>query len=359
MISSSGVTLLTAAVLTAWPWTQASADEPWIALKTGLKCSACHVNRSGGGGRNNLGSVYAQTQLTWAAGEVKSRALTEFLFVGFDFRLKASGTARESTPRTSIDLDEAQVYLEARLVRDRVALYIDQTVGPNRAVARELFAVVEKLPLNGYAKAGKLLVPYGIRLKDDEEFIRSITGFNYNTPDQGVEVGVEPGPWSIVIAVTNGNLGAAENNSGKLASTLVSYTRSKYRVGLSASRNTADGLRRDVYGGFGGVRLGRLGVLGELDFLEERLLDTAPRRQFIGFAEGDLTLRQGLNAKVTYGYHDRDRDVPEDQRIRWRFGLEAFPNPFVQLSGFYILEEDIPQASRDLDRVFLELRLHF
>ena len=83
--------LVSAAVLTAWPWTQVSA-EPWIALKTGLKCSACHVNRTGGGARNNLGSVYAQTQLTWADGEVKSRALTDFLFVGFDFRLKTSGT---------------------------------------------------------------------------------------------------------------------------------------------------------------------------------------------------------------------------------------------------------------------------
>ncbi|HEU4682657.1 MAG TPA: hypothetical protein VFS51_12965 [Gemmatimonadales bacterium] len=358
MASSSGVILLSTAVLTAWPWTQVSA-EPWIALKTGLKCSACHVNRSGGGGRNTLGSVYAQTQLPWATEDVKSRALTEFLFVGFDLRLKAMGTVRESSPRTSIDLDEAQVYLEARMVRDRIALYIDQTVGPNRAVARELFALIEKLPLNGYAKAGKLLVPYGIRLKDDEEFIRAVTGFNYDTPDQGLEIGIEPGPWSVVVALANGNVGAAENNSGKLGSAVASYTRSRYRLGLSASRNTADALRRDVYGVFGGLRLGPLALLAEADYVEERLSAAAPARQFLGFAEGDLTLGQGLNAKVTYGYHDRNRDVPEDQRIRWRFGLEAFPNPFLQLSGFYILDQDIPQATRDLDRMFLELRLHF
>jgi hypothetical protein len=61
--------------------------------------------------------------------------------VGLDFRLKASGTLRESSPR------EGQAYLEARLVRNRIALYIDQTVGPNRAVSRELFALVEKLPV--------------------------------------------------------------------------------------------------------------------------------------------------------------------------------------------------------------------
>ena len=358
MQGSLGAALLAGAVFVALPRGPVWA-EPWIALKTGLKCSACHVNRSGGGARNDFGSIYAQTRLTWAPGDVRSRALTEFLFVGLDFRLKASGTLRESSPRTAIDLDEAQAYLEARLVRDRIALYIDQTVGPNRAVARELFALIEKLPGNGYAKAGKLLVPYGLRLKDDEEFIRAVTGFNYNTPDQGLEVGLEPGPWSLVVALTNGSVGAAENNSGKLTSAVVSYIRSSYRLGLSGSRNSGDGVRRDVYGGFGGLRLGPVGILGEADFVEERLPESAPRRQFLAFLEGDLSLRQGVNAKVTYGYHDRNRDVPEDQRVRWRFGLEAFPNPFVQLSGFYILDEDIPQATRDLDRVLLELRLHF
>ncbi|MEO6057821.1 MAG: hypothetical protein ABIQ49_13380 [Gemmatimonadales bacterium] len=347
-----------AVVLVAVPRAHA-AGEPWIAIKTGLKCSACHVNRSGGGARNDFGSVYAQTRLTWAPGDVKSRALTEFLSLGLDFRLKASGTLSESNPRTAIDLDEAQVYLEARLVRDRIAVYIDQTVGPNRAVARELFALIEKLPWNGYAKAGKLLVPYGLRLKDDEEFVRAETGFNYDTPDQGVELGVEPGPWSAVLALTNGSVGAPENNSGKLASAVVSYIRSRYRIGLSGSRNTGDGVRRDAYGGFGGLRLGPVGILGEADFVEDRLPQSAPRRQFLGFVEGDLALRPGLNAKLTYGYQDRNRDVSEDQRVRWRFGLEAFPNPFLQLSGFYVLDEDIPQATGDLDRIFLELRLHF
>lgn len=339
---------------------QASANEPWLAIRTGLKCSACHVNRSGGGARNAFGSVYAQTLLPWSRGELRSRDLNDFLAVGLDFRLRASGTLRNADPRTSLDIDEAQAYLEARLIRRRVALYIDQTLGPGRAVARELFALVEELPLNGYAKAGKLLIPYGLRLKDDAEFIRQVAGFNYTTPDQGVELGIEPGPWSLVVALANGSQGASENNSGKLVNAVASLTRHGYRVGLSASRNSGDGHRRDVFGGFGGLRLGPLGLLGELDFIEERPLAPAPRRrQFLGFAEADLTLRQGLNAKVTYGYHDRDRDVPEDQRVRWRFGIEAFPIPFVQVSGFYLLEEDIPQATEDLDRLLLELRLHF
>ena len=147
-----------------------------------------------GGARNDFGSIYAQTRLTWAPGEVKNRAITEYLSVGLDFRLKASGTLSESSPRTAIDIDEAQAYLEARLVCDRIALYLDETVGPNRAVARELFALLEKLPWNGYAKAGKLLGPCGLRLKDDDEFIRGVTGFNYAASRSGRSALLKLGP---------------------------------------------------------------------------------------------------------------------------------------------------------------------
>ena len=331
------------------------AAEPYLALRTGLKCAACHVNRSGGGMRTSFGSIYGQTTLPWRQGEYLSPKIAEFLTVGVDLRMKASGTFKETSPRTSLDLDEAQAYVEARLIRDRVALYLDQTVGPNRAVARELFALIEKLPANGYVKAGKILLPFGLRLKDDGEFIRGITGFNYDTPDQGVEVGIEPGPLSLALALTNGSQGASENDDGKQATATAAFIDSRFRVGVSASRNSADQGDRDVVGGFGGFRVGRASFMGEFDYIS----DVSGREQLVGFVEGDVLIRQGLNGKVTYGWFDRNTAVDEDARYRMRFGLEAFPNPFIELSAFYILEENIPQATDDFDRLELELRLFF
>ncbi|HXV85092.1 MAG TPA: hypothetical protein VD793_00255 [Gemmatimonadales bacterium] len=337
-----------------------ASAEPHLAMRTGLKCSACHVNRSGGGGRSAFGSVYAQTQLPWKTTAARNRALNDYLALGFDVRTVASGYVSDASPRTSIDLEEANVYMEARLIDRVLALYVDQTLGPGRADAREAFALVEQLPLNGYAKAGKFLLPYGLRLQDDLEFIRQQTGFSYDTPDQGVELGIEPGPLSWILAVTNGSSGGPEGNSGKQLTSSAALVFRHFRLGASASHNELDGVaRRRVFGGFGGARLGPLTLLGEVDRIEEVLPSSVKLEQDAAYVAGDLLLTKGVSAKVTYGYFDKSRAIPEDERVRWRFGLELFPAGFARLAAFYTADVWIPQATADRDRISLEFHLHF
>jgi len=336
------------------------ALEPRLAMLTGLKCSVCHVNRTGGGARTAFGAAYGQTQLP-ARTEgypFRNRALNDWISVGANVRVVGSAAVTDATPQTSIETERANVYLEARLIPDRLAIYADEKLGPGQAGAREVFGLVESLPLNGYAKFGKFLPPFGLRIVDDLAFTRDVTGFNFQTPDQGVEVGVEPGPLSVFVAVSNGSGGAAEGDDQKQVTGSAVWVSRRVRLGASASRNRLGTNTRDVLGAYGGFNIGTFSLTGEVDRVRDRQ-GVSDRRQVVVYGAGNLLLRRGVNARVTYGYHDRDTDVPEDQRVRIRVGLEVFPIPLLQASAYLTVLDDIPQAPAQQDRVSMELHFFF
>ncbi len=353
------------AVATLPPVGLDSEREPYLAVRTGLKCSNCHVNRTGGGMRKDFGAIFGGRDLpmTSEGFRFQNRALNVWLMIGADFRLTGTAVLSDATPQTALDVNRANLYFEARLIENKLAVYFDETVAPGGARSREFFALLDVLPLNGYAKAGQFFLPSGLRILDDEEFIREQTGFTLLTADQGVEVGIEPGPFSVVVALTNGNSGAAENNSGKRVTGTAAWVRRRLRLGASASRNTQSGMHTDVLGGFGGLSLGRVSLLGEVDFVSGASAEGADVDQLVAYGEGNVLVRQGINAKVTYGFHDRDVDRAEDERIRARIGLELFPIPYLQVSGFFTLRDDIPENRRlalpQKDQVSIELHLLF
>ncbi len=334
-----------------------AADEPYLAIRTGLKCSACHTNRTGGGGRNAFGSAWGQTQLPIKTFDVRNRNLTDWLAIGFDVRARFGAAVQTTQPQTEFDIPEAQVQLEGQLIPGVLTLYVDQTVGPEQSRTREAFGMVSWKPASGYAKAGKMLLPFGWRLWDDNAFIRSETGFTYGTPDIGVEVGIEPGPLSWSVALTNGTAGGAEGDNGKMITTQAIFTYPAFRIGVSASRNDLPATTRDVFGGLGGVKLGPLALLGEADWIKED--GVTQRDQFVGYVEGNLLAHRGVNAKVSYGYHDPNLDVSDDELVRMRFGVEVFPITALQVSGFYEFRDAPPASAFNIDRILLELHVHF
>ena len=353
------------AVVVGGPATLRAEKEPYLAIRTGLKCSACHVNRTGGGMRNDFGSVYGGTNLPVSneGFQFQNRALNDWLRVGSDFRLTGTLTVPQATPRTALDINRGNVYVEARLLDQKLTLYFDQTLAPNSA-SREFFALVDWLPVSGYAKVGKFFLPSGLRLLDDQEFVRSETGFTMLAPDQGVELGFEPGPFSIIASVTNGSAGAAENDDGKMVTGTAAWVSRRVRLGASASHNSrTGGQNTNIFGGFGGLSVGPFSFLGEVDFVRGASVEGPDVDQLVVFGEGDVLLTKGVNAKVTYGYHDRNVDRADDERVRARFGIEVFPFPYFQLSGFYLYRDDIPETEplslpQD-DQVILELHLFF
>jgi len=330
--------------------------EPYLAARTKNKCGQCHVNRTGGGMRTPYGFVYSFTQL--AAAHIRTDKSTLFdpnlnenIRLGVNFRYSRifnfgakDSAGAKSNPQDDFAIPEANLYVQTRLIEDRVTLYLDQRVSEG-ALTRELFLLWEKLPGNGYFKAGRTLLPYGLRLLDDESFVRQETNYHYDRHDLGIEIGLEPGQFSLVGSLTEDNFSAVSY-----------YIWRGIRAGVSFARNTS---KSDDYtwGGFGTLVAGRFTLLGEIDFIDQ---EGVKKRAY--FSELDLLLRRGINLKVVYDLFDRNIKIPLDRdgQERVTIGLETFPIQFFQVGLFYRFNSFIPQnISGNEDQAEIQFHLFF
>ena len=194
-----------------------------------------------------------------------------------------------------------------------------------------------------YVKAGRLFVPFGLRIEDDSAFIRQASGVNFASSDEGVEGGIELGPWSAAASVTNGAGGGAENNRGKLVSALASYVDPLWRVGLSASRNANAGADRNMHSLLGGLRTGIIAWLAAAVFIADESAAGGQARQRASLLEANVEVARGHNLKLSYETLDPNTAVREDQRVRYSEVWEAVPFPFTQLRLGARKGEGIPQ----------------
>ena len=338
--------------------------EPYLAIKTGAKCSSCHVNQTGGGKRNTTGVVFGQTALSarppvslWTP-DPENR-----LSVGTDLRANASSVSiPNQTDVLEFELEEALLYAEAELIKDWISLYADQRIAPGGSFNREAFGLF-KFSKDGndfYAKAGRFFLPYGFRLEDDTAFIRQATGFNFDNQDTGVEFGFDRANVSVNVAISNGTAGTAEVDRGKQFSLRSSFVESDWRVGGSLNFNDTDGADRLVGGLFGGLRRGPVQLLGEFAFIRDDFESGDEQDQFVLFTEANIGWRQGHNIKLTYEHLDPDLDIDENEQNRVSTQYEYFPIQFVQLTGGLRFNDGIPQSDNDnTSEAFLQLHLYF
>ena len=363
-IVATGCGLLAALFGTA----ELALAEPAFAVRTGYRCSTCHANRTGGGIRTAFGSIYTQTTLphrplSWGAASTLLRGNPDARFAfGGDLRGQyLTVESRELEDVSSFELAEANVYAEARLIPNRLSLYLDEKVGPGGASARELFGLFSfaNEKSRAYVKVGKFLPPYGWRLPDDAAFVRQFTGFSYTSPDIGVEIGMEPGRWSLHLAAVNGAGGGSDDNRSKRFNLQAVRRFRNWRTGVSGSNNIRGAVTTTHAGILGGANFGRLALLAEGDWVQTRD-DVGSDQRLVGLVEADLLLMRGLNVKLAHDWIDPDRGIQTDDRNRFSIGLEYIPYPFVQLRCFVRFRDGPPQVvgSRD-DQVELEAHIFF
>jgi hypothetical protein len=343
--------------------------EPYLAVRSGLKCVACHVNPSGGGKRNEFGSLYGQTTLAQrqlgfldlgrAAGEPApwTGKVIDPLLLGADLRVTQRSRAVPGSDRvTAKDPTRAQVYVEVRPFGDRLTLYVDERVAPDKPTTREAYALLWFADRSVYLKAGRMYVPFGLRIEDDSAFIRLFSGVNFNLSDDGVEGGLEMGPWSAQLSVTK----AAEGGSGgRFVNALVSYVQPAWRVGASVSVDHRGGADRSMQSVFAGLRTGIVSWLAS----GVQVIDDGPTgrvKQWISLVEGNVEVAKGHNLKLTVEYDDPSRAIAEDHRVRYSVVWEYVPFQFTQLRLGARKSDGIPQnRAQNASEVFLQWHAFF
>ncbi|MBI5609424.1 MAG: hypothetical protein HY902_11150 [Deltaproteobacteria bacterium] len=364
----AALALWACAAATAW-----SADaraEPRFALREGLPCSDCHVNRTGGGMRTAFGAVWAQTHLpTWRSSGAADPQLGSSVHFGANLRLdhrtvlpartSIQGKQYATPASNSFDISEGNVYLRADLIPDALSVYVDEVVAPEGASAREAFVLYSALPAGLYLKAGRFMLPYGLRIWDDTAFMRQQTGFNYANQDLGVELGTTGKHWSAALSLSNGSLGGGDGNLAKQLTATVGVFDSWWRLYASAAWNDTsvrDFPFQTVTGGLhGGVRLARLTLLGSVDWIRG-IGNPEIYDQLSLFTEADFELWRGVHLRGRFEAFDPSRQIANNERDRFIAGLSWFPVQFAELRLEYRKNRDIPQRpAGNADELLVQL----
>jgi hypothetical protein len=341
----------------------AAFAEPYLAAQMGLKCGQCHTNPTGGGLRNVFGNTFAQTEmpakrLRKEGDEPWTGLLGKYFAVGGNLRANYNyNDVPNNEEQSSFDLEEGRVYLEAAIIPGRLSVYVDELVAPGNADNREANVRFWIRENSLYVKAGRMYLPFGWRLEDDTAFTRQLSGINMTTPDNGAEIGLESGPWSAQLAVSNGTGGGPEDDTGKQATLRAEFVQPVWRVGVSASANNSDVGDREAFAVHGAIRTGPIVWLGEVDYIKDDSLTPSPRDQYAALAEADWRIRAGHNLKLTFEYFEPDDDVDEDEQTRASLVYELTPVEFLQFRAGARIYDGIPQSDQQNRKLYF-LQLH-
>jgi hypothetical protein len=363
MKHSVQVTLVFATLLVAFVLLPGrAAAEPYLAVEAGLKCSNCHVNPTGGGKRNAFGTLYARNQISAHAIELAEGrkpwtgdVSTRWFGVGGDYRggyesVDIPGEEEQSDWATT----RATVYAEVRLLPQLLSLYADQRIAPDDSENREVYVLLTPLQGKITVKAGQMFLPFGLRLEDDNTFVRQSTGVNFLTPDDGVEVGLELAKWSTQVAVIDGESGADDTISASAV-----YVQPKWRLGASVNTSEDAFGSRDMQSIFGGLKTGPISWLAEWSVINDDQ-PAGDNGSYATLLEGNWRLRKGHNLKVGYEFLEPDDDRSEDQQERYSLVWEYSPVQFVQSRIGIRRYNGIPNITvSNRDEVFAQLHVYF
>ena len=348
------IALLGATALLSPP---SASAKPEFSARQNTPCWKCHVSPTGGGIRNPTGFSFSrQTALEAATRFLNENykdfgefvpAVGDYLQFGADMRAMWHDRAQDPDVDGDEQVNSSTFYLmEAAMYADAHLLPVLHLTGGYDAAQQtfEAYGQIDNLPAGLYARVGRFLLPYGIRLDDHTAFTRAPLGFHNTGQDAGIELGVRPGPAFVLAALTNGNPGdaTADRDGDYYAVTAQTGVRFwKVALGGSFFHNTRAGLVRRTYGPWLTAGIWKFSYIGEAGIFDQERLAPADANdtEFIrGWAVThllDVEIIRGLALQGMYTHWDPNWDILDDHVYRIVGGVNFFPIPFFETQFQY------------------------
>lgn len=345
---------------------------PRFAARTGMTCGTCHINPTGGGMRTDFArNVFARQWLATSTGPAADVDLGEHVAVGGDLRagyLFLDAPRPELVDTASFALMQADLYVWAEPTPG-LAFYLDK----GAYGGFEAFALVRPFGRPDHRdftiKAGRFVVPFGLRDVNHASYVREGVGFGTADRDSGVEVGLASGRTTAQVSITNGTYGDAFFDTGGTedprpydlavsgrftTQPRLGPLRTLLEASASWNRNVAQqnplfasalfvgdqtaqigqGLNEQRATVGIGVALGRLEYRGELVVVRDNFRGDDLRTLW-GYTSAQTlgaVVLPGLEVAATYEFADADAEFARGRVERVGASIEWFPVPGLEVS---------------------------
>lgn len=314
--------------------------------------------------RNTFGANFGRDDISVKAWQ-EEHGLEDFfaklnssISYGADFRFLGfyQSTTNPDVSLSSFFPMQMDVYFNLA-VSKKISLYVNPAFGPYNRL--EMFAVAKVLPLNGYLKLGRFTPSHGLRYDDHTSFIRQATPFrDYDGQQSGVELGLNPGPISIMGAITNGMRGDLDGGLAKAVFGKIeghgAFGPINLMAGISSYNDDSGGQNLNLLEGYGAVTMSeRLTVMGTVEQIQgnsetmsvssdinQRNTSSSDLKQLAVLVEADYVLVQGFDLKFMYDFFDPNTDVKSGTAQRYSGGFEFMPIGGVEVRPMYRYTKD-------------------
>ncbi|MFQ6675236.1 MAG: hypothetical protein ACE5LH_02705 [Fidelibacterota bacterium] len=328
---------------------------PRFAVKNGVSCSTCHVSPTGGGLRNDYGvTVVSMDELPLQKGmrftdEDYTGMVGDHLRLGADFRLQVLSTAgRNAARKVAFFPMQGAIYAHLRVSR------VVEGYGKVDLVRRspEFWTLLNVLPNGSYVVMGRKIPTYGLRLDDHTSFIRGGNlslrhtradgeafakegmPFSPRVPLPAIfEIGLKFSDFFATVSLSNPYVLGSETGfqvfqdlSQKNVTARLEYSTSLASLSGLVGGSVMREQNVTLAGIFGGVSLGRVAWLGEVD--RARNWSGEGVASLASYSEVIVEPVQGLNLLLKFDLFDEDTDLKANTLTRTTLGVEMFPLSF-------------------------------